>query len=34
MKFLRIFGQSAKIHMDPVIAAAGDSPSTMSVSIG
>jgi arginine/serine-rich splicing factor 16 len=30
MKFLRLFGQPMKIHTDPAIAAAGDSPSTMS----
>lgn len=34
MQLLRITGTKAKIHLDPAVAAAGDSKTTMSVSIG
>lgn len=34
MQLLRITGRKAKIHLDPAVAAAGDSKTTMSVSIG
>lgn len=34
MQLLRITGNKAKIHLDPAVAAAGDSKTTMSVSIG
>lgn len=34
MQLLRINGRKAKIHLDPAVAAAGDSKTTMSVSIG